>query len=70
MHGDPEALLRNVAPDSAELFAEVSPPVEGADRVRGKGHEIGTDPEEEKPLIDVVPEDSLQAAQVLPGRSG
>ena len=33
--------------------------------MRGKGQEIGTDPEEEKPLIDVVPEDLLQTVQVL-----
>ena len=33
--------------------------------MRGKGHEIGTDPEEEKPFIDVVPEDSLQTVKVL-----
>jgi hypothetical protein len=33
--------------------------------MRGEGYEIGTDPEEENPLSDVVPEDSLQTVQVL-----
>jgi hypothetical protein len=65
MHGDPEALLRNEAPDSAQLFAEVSSPIEGADRMRGKGDEIGANPEKEKSPIDVVPENCLQTVQIV-----
>jgi hypothetical protein len=68
MHGYPHAVLFDVVPDPFELLPEMAEPIKGANRVRGKGNEIRTYPEEQEAVLDVIFQNSSQTFKVVVDR--
>jgi hypothetical protein len=64
MHGDSEFMYSQKVADLSKPLGKVTCPVEGADRVGGKGNCLGADPEKLEIMLIVVLKNPLQAVQI------
>jgi hypothetical protein len=68
MHGDSQTVSPYKITKPLKMLPERFHPVDRADRVRGKGDEIRTYPEKQKPFLQIVEKYPFQAAEISTDR--
>jgi len=64
MHGYPDVLRSNEFPYIQEFIRKMLPPVKIADRVRGKGNQVGSNPEKQYIMFHVKTKNFIQTVKV------